>query len=88
MAERIVLPVTEDGNDFADYDQATMDRVNRQIDAVQEKSGKLTPRALKKRQDFLALCREFQARTGHPLCRIDTAVVKQYTADLKNAGML
>ena len=85
MAKRIVLPVTEDGNDFADYDQATMDRVNRQIDSVQAKSGKLD---LKKRQDFLALCKEFQARTGHPLCRIDTALVKQYTADLKNAGML
>jgi len=85
MAKRIILPVTEDGNDFADYDQATMDRVNRQIDSVQAKSGKLD---LKKRQDFLALCREFQARTGHPLCKIDAALVKQYTADLKNAGML
>ena len=33
MAEEIILPVTPDGNDFADFDDATMAKVNAQIDA-------------------------------------------------------
>ena len=45
MPRDIDLPVTPDGNDFADFDQDTLDQVNQQIDqqAALSKAGVISP---------------------------------------------
>jgi len=68
----IDLPVTSDGNDPADYDQPTLDNLNRQIDTQhqQERLARgLTPSAgeLDRMVQYLDLFREFEARTGRKL---------------------
>ncbi len=41
-----------------------------------------------KRLAFINLCREFQSRTGHPLCKTDKAVLARYKAELKQDGAI
>lgn len=91
---RVKLPKTALGNDPDDWkgDPVAVAEATGAVERVAERqriaSGKLSKQDLKKRAAFLELCKEFQARTGHPLCPKDKAQVAQFTIDLKLAGVL
>ena len=63
MVKKITLPVTEDGNDPADYDEETLAKVNKDIDreAITAAYQKITPRVAR---HYVDLYRQLAALRG------------------------
>jgi hypothetical protein len=61
MPKDIELPVTKDGNDFADFDKATLDAVNSQIDdaAAVLRVGLISPSEAK---EYIQLYKDLKAQ--------------------------
>jgi hypothetical protein len=90
VVKRIVLPVTDDGNDFADFDKETLAKVNQQIDkaAAIHKAGDISVREA---MDYARLYEELHARamlrTDEGItCRLTNAKYAKCIAVLKAAG--